>query len=92
MKVKNLRNLKNLQIEESPGQTTAGLTSANQLVNVTDAVSFDPSNTCSAIPEPIIEVPKLQLPECASPSDIFREALHRSMRRQGKILDILAKL
>ena len=89
MKVKNL---KTLQIEERPGQTTAGLTSASQLVNITDAVSFDPSNTSSAIPEPIVSVPQLpNLQECETPRDVFREALRRSMRRDGKILDLLAK-
>ena len=88
-----MRNLKNLQIEESPGQTTAGLTSASQLVNMTDAVSFEPSNTSSGIPEPIIVATELrELPQCATPTDMFRDVLHRTMRRQGKILDVLAKL
>jgi hypothetical protein len=88
-----VKNLKNLQIEESPGQTTAGLTSANQLVNMTDAVSFEPSNTSSGISEPIIaaiDLPKL--PQCATPTDIFRDALRSTMRHQGKILDVLANL
>ena len=84
--------MKNLQIEESPEQTAAGLTSANQLVNMTDAVSFDPSNTSSAILEPLEVIPKSpKLPERVAPTDIFREALRRSIRREGKTLDILAK-
>jgi hypothetical protein len=87
--------LKNVQIEESPGQTTSGLTSASQLVNFTDAVSFDLANTSSAVPEQILIAvePSPPLPECiASPVETFKSALHRSMRHQGKILDILAKL
>jgi hypothetical protein len=85
-------NLKSTQIEERPGQTTAGLTSASQLVNTTDAVSFEPSNTCSDIPEPILAVPKLPQPsEILFSGEIFRQALRRSMRRESKILDTLAK-
>jgi hypothetical protein len=84
--------LKNLQIEESPGETTAGLTSANQLVNMTDAVSFDPSNTSSAIPEPLLNIPQFsKSPGRVSPKDNFREVLRRSVRRGDKVLDILAK-
>jgi hypothetical protein len=86
--------LKNVQIEESPGQTTAGLTSASQLVNITDAISFDYANTSSAVPDVIINSePSLPVPECnPTPIDNFKTALRSSMRHQGKILDILAKL
>jgi len=85
--------LKNLQIEERPGQTTSGLTSANQLVNMTDAVSFDPLNTSSSIIESVYEVPKpAGIPECITPRNNFRKALRDSVRRGSKALDILAKL
>jgi hypothetical protein len=85
--------LKNLQIEERPGQTTSGLTSANQLVDMADAVSFDPSNTSSAIVEIVYEVPKpAKVPECITPRDNFRNALRDSVRREKEALDILAKL
>lgn len=85
--------MRNLQIEESPGQTTSGLTSANQLVNMTDAVTFDPSNTSSAIPELLHIAPGARkAAECVSPKDVFREVLRRSMRREDKVLNILAKL
>jgi hypothetical protein len=90
-----VKNLKNLQIEESPGQTTAGLTSANQLINLTDAVSFESSNTSSAVPElTVVAIEPLpsKIPECALPIANFRDVLHRSMRKQGKILDVLSKL
>jgi hypothetical protein len=84
--------MKNLEIEEPPGQTTAGLTSASQLVNTTDAVSFEPSNICSDVPEPIIASPELsQLPASLLPNDVFKQALRRSMRHESKILDVLAK-
>jgi len=82
--------LKNLEIEEYPGQTTAGLTSASQIVDATDAVSFDPSNTSSAVPEQIL-IPGLQPQESISSKETFREALKRSMRRKAKILNALAK-
>lgn len=84
--------MKNLEIEEHPGQTTAGLTSASQIVNTTDAVSFDLANTSSDIPEPILLLPELLQPqESISPKETFREALRRSIRRKAKILDALAK-
>lgn len=84
--------MKNLQIEEQPGQTTAGLTSASQLVSTTDAVSFELSNTCSDIPEPILAAPKLPQPsERLFSGEIFRQALRHSARRGSKILDALAK-
>ena len=84
--------LKNLQIEEEPGQTTAGLTSANQLINTTDSVSFELSNTSSDVPEPLLV--DLNFPQSSKtllPSDVFRQALVRSIRREKKVLDILAK-
>jgi hypothetical protein len=87
-----VRNLKNLQIEERPGETTAGLTSASQLVNTTDAVSFEFSNTCSDIPEPInATLGSSQRSGSIYPKEIFKQALRRSMRRENKILDALAK-
>lgn len=85
--------MKNLQIEESPGQTTSGLTSASQLVDMTDAVSFDPSNTSSAILEIVYEAPKpAKIPKCSTPRDNFKEALRKSIRREKEALDILEKL
>lgn len=88
--------MNNEQIEESPGQTTAGLSSGSQLVNFTDAVSFNPANTSSALPEQAFanfEPSPNVIPECASsPTINFKDALYRTMRRQGKILDKLAKL
>lgn len=84
--------MKNLEIEEHPGQTTAGLTSASQVVNTTNYVSFDPANTSSDVPEPVLLVPELLQPSEFVPSkETFREALRRSMRRKAKILDALAK-
>jgi len=87
------RLLRNLEIEEDPGQTTAGLLlSASEIVNTTDAVSFDPTNTSSDLPEPILLLPELPQPsEFVSSKETFREALRRSMRRKAKILDALAK-
>lgn len=82
----------NLQTDERPRETTAGLTSASQLVNITDAVSFELSNTSSDIPEPILVV--LELPQSPEPlfsGEVFKRALRRSMRREIKILDALAK-
>jgi hypothetical protein len=84
--------LKNLEIEEHPGQTTAGLTSASQIVNTTDAVSFNPANTSSDVPEPVISLRELPQPsEFVSSKEPFREALRRSIRQKAKILDALAK-
>jgi len=87
--------MKNLQIEERPGETTAGLTSASQLINTTDAVSYELANTSSDIPEPLFEIPRLPQPaeglESLLPGEIFRRALRHSFRRESKILNILAK-
>ncbi|MBT0159045.1 hypothetical protein G4O51_03575 [Candidatus Bathyarchaeota archaeon A05DMB-2] len=84
--------MKNLEIEEHPGQTTAGLTSASQIINTTDATSFDPANTSSDVPEPVLLIPELLQPsEFGSSKETFREALRRSMRRKAKILEALAK-
>lgn len=82
--------MKNLEIEEYPGQTTAGLTSASQIVNTTDAISFDPANTSSDVPEQIL-IPELQPQESIPSKETFREALRRSVRRKSKILDALAR-
>ncbi len=86
--------MKNIQIEETPGQTTAGLTSASQIVNTTDASTFDIKNTSSDVPEEstiAVGIPPspgiLQCDEFA-----FKDALYRTMRHQGEILDVLAKL
>ena len=82
-------------VQESPGQTTAGLTSGSQLVNFTDATSFNPANTSSALPEQIVvnlELSPAVVPECAPKNVSFKDALYRSMRQQGKILEKLAKL
>jgi hypothetical protein len=82
-------------MQESPGQTTAGLTSGSQLVNFTDATSFNLANTSSALPEQVavnVEPSPPVIPECAPKNVNFRDALYRSMRQQGKILDKLAKL
>lgn len=87
-------DMKNLQIEESPGETTAGLTSASQLINTTDAVSYELANTSSDIPEPLFETPRLPQPTeglSLSAGEIFRRALRHSFRRESKILNILAK-
>jgi len=84
--------LKNLQIEEQPGQTAAGLTSASQLVNITSSASFEHSNTSSDIPELVLVTPKLPQPsETLFSGGVFRRALRRSMRHESKILDVLAK-
>jgi hypothetical protein len=87
--------MKNLQIEERPGETTAGLTSASQLIDTTDAVSYELANTTSDIPEPLFEIPRLPQPaeglESLSSGEIFRRALRHSFRRESKILNILAK-
>jgi len=86
--------MENLQIEESLGETTAGLTSASQLINITDAVSYELANTSSDIPEPLFETPRLPQPTEGLPlsaGEIFRRALRHSFRRESKILNILAK-
>jgi hypothetical protein len=87
--------MKNLQIEERPGETTAGLTSASQLINTTDAVSYELTNTSSDTPEPLFQIPRLPQPteglESLSPAEIFRRALRHSFRRESKILNTLAK-
>ena len=87
--------MRNLQIEERPGETTAGLTSANQLINTTNGVSYELANTSSDIPEPLFELPGLPQStegfESLLPSEIFRRALRHSFRRERKILNILAK-
>ncbi len=83
----------NLQIEERPGQTTSGLTSANQVVNTTDAVSFDLSNTSSVAVEIGYEILKPEKDtEFESPRDKFQKALRNSFRRDKEALDILEKL
>jgi hypothetical protein len=87
-------DMENLQIEESLGETTAGLTSASQLINITDAVSYELANTSSDIPEPLFETPRLPQPTEGLPlsaGEIFRRALRHSFRRESKILNILAK-
>ena len=91
-------DMENLQIEERLGETTAGLTSASQLINTTDAVSYELANTSSDIPEPLFEIPRLPQPgegleglESLLPGEIFRRALRHSFRRESKILNILAK-
>lgn len=83
----------NLQIEERPGQTTSGLTSANQVVNTTDAVSFDLSNTSSIVVELRSNVTKpAKSPECINPKNNFRKILRNSIRHDKNALDKLAKL
>jgi hypothetical protein len=88
--------LNNEQIEESPGQTTAGLSSGSQLVNFTDAASFNPANTSSALPEQaaanVEPSPNISQQCVPHPTMNFKDALYRTMRQQGKILDKLAKL
>ena len=87
-------DMENLQIEERLGETTAGLTSAGQLINITDAVSYELANTSSDIPEPLFETPRLPQPTeglSLSAGEIFRRALRHSFRRESKILNILAK-
>jgi hypothetical protein len=84
--------MENLQLEKHFEQTTSGLTAASQLVNVTSAISYEFSNTSSSIPEPIVQIPKtLQPSEPLFSGEIFKKALRRTLRRENKILDTLAK-
>lgn len=87
-------------IIESPERGTAGLTSATQIVDITDSVSFAISNTSSAVPEyllPSFEEEKPEEPKVAffepsvSKRERFKKALRESMRRNKGILDELSK-
>lgn len=87
------------EIIENPEGGTAGLTSAFQLVDVTDAVSYINNNTTSNIEELII-VPVIKEGAEISPfgvfkplerSEKFRKILKRSIERNRDLLVELSK-
>mgnify|MGYP001154954573 CR=1 FL=1 len=86
---------------EDPERGTAGLTSAIQVVDTTDSVTFDISNSSSALPEYLAPSPFPREKERLEESEIvifkplvsgperFRQALKSSMKKNK---DILKKL
>jgi hypothetical protein len=87
------------EIIENPEEGTAGLTSACQLVDVTDAVSYINNNTSSAIEEifialPIIKgkgIPSLGVFKPLERSEKFRKILKRSIEKNRDLLMELSK-
>lgn len=91
------------EIIEDPERGTAGLTSAIQVVDTTDAVTFDISNSSSALPEQLAPSPflrekeRFEEPEIAifeplvSRLEKVRQALKSSMKRNKHILKKLAE-
>jgi len=86
------------EIIEDPERGTAGLTSAIQVVDTTDSVTFDINNSSSALPEYLAPSPFLQ-----EESEIvvfeplvfglegFKQALKSSIRKNKHILKKLAE-
>lgn len=94
--------MENEEIIEAPGRGTAGLTSASQITDVTDSVSFSNTNTTCALPphlypfllleKPEVKRPQIQVfPPLLSRKEGFRKALDDSIRRNKSILRELAK-
>jgi len=90
------------EIIEAPERETAGLTSATQLIDITDSVSFSSSNTTCALqshlyPYFLIEKPEVKqfptevFPPLLSKKERFRKALENSIRRNKPILRELSK-
>lgn len=85
-----------IEINENPEKGTAGLTSASQIVNVTDAISFESSNSSSAfseyiVPIPIEETEIEKIEPFHNKKYRFKEGLKRSVRKNIDILEELAK-
>lgn len=83
------------EIEDRVVETTSGLTSVNQLVDMTNAVSFDLTNSSSAIIEGIFIIPQNEeLQECEKRNEKkdFKKTLRRSIRETKVALDLLEKL
>jgi hypothetical protein len=88
------------EIIESPGNRTAGLTSAIQIVDVTDSASFSAANTTCALPEHLppmwlpekleTKVPEV-FPQLLSRTERFKRALEESMKKNKAIIKELAK-
>lgn len=86
-------------IIESPEEGTAGISSACQLVNVTEAVAYISNNTSLAIEEiavefPIIkgkEIPILAFKPLKSRAKGFREILMAAIEDNRELLRELAK-
>lgn len=93
--------MKNEEIIEPPGQGTAGLTSASQIVNTTSYITFSLDTTTCAIPThmPSIfpfeveekEPSKHILPPLISRKEKFAEVLEKSIQKNKQILKELAK-
>lgn len=93
--------MKNEEVIEAPGRGTSGLSSANQIINTTDSISFSVSNTTCALPDPIIFGFPLEkrekkavvpvFPPLLSRKEKFRKALEESMRKNRLILKELAE-
>ncbi len=87
------------EINESPGRGTNGLTSAQQIIDVTDSVSFSVTNTTSALFEsvaPIVVKEKIErsfeeLEPLASRGPRFSGALRESIRRNRDIIRELSR-
>jgi hypothetical protein len=94
--------LESEEIIEAPERGTAGLTSASQIVDFTDSVSFSSSNTTCALPEHLYpsfvterreteKTPIQVFPPLLARKDRFRKALEESIRKNKSILKELAK-
>ncbi len=84
------------EVNESPEKGTAGLTSASQLVNVTDAISFESNNSSSAFSEGVMLIPveetEIEKTEIFHTKEYhFKKALTRSVQKNIDILEELAR-
>ena len=98
-----MSEMKMEEIIEDPERGTAGLTSAIQVVDTTDSVSFDFSNSSSALPEYLAPSPfpleKESQEESESPVveplvsrlERFKQALKGSMKKNKDRLKKLAE-
>ena len=83
------------QVEEAPSVTTAGLTSARQLTDMTSAVAFDLRNTAALVPEYVMMPSEEKAVREEMPpfrEEGFEKVLRNSIRRNKDILDVLSKL
>ncbi|MHA1209274.1 MAG: hypothetical protein ACTSSA_05740 [Candidatus Freyarchaeota archaeon] len=77
-------------------KSTSGLTSGSQLFNVTSAISYETSNTSSAIiaypiPSPQKESEVEEIKPFTSKRFEFKKALKKSIRKNIDVLNELAK-
>lgn len=91
------------EIIEDPERGTSGLTSASQVVDTTDSVTFDISNSSSAVPEYLAPSPFPREKERLEESEIvvfeplvsglerFKQAFKSSMKKNKDILKKLAE-